>query len=335
MSYNYEKICKGLLEDLPQRTQEIISQRFGLSGNQRQTLESIGKNYGLTRERVRQIEQNGFSKIHVKIKQCANVFQYFNNELKKTGDLRKEDALLQLLGKQKFQNQVFFLLTLGNPFQRFTGTKEFYTLWTSDARAFFSAQKIIKFLGAKLQKAKQPLQRQNLISLAGSLNAASVKTAPFYLEVSKTIRQGPEGLFGLKHWPEINPRGVKDWAYLVLKKQKKPCHFTNVAELIDKLYSPKYKTLSQTVHNELIKDQRFVLVGRGLYALKEWGYESGTTRDIIANLLKNTRKPLSQKEIVDKTLDQRFIKRGTILLNLNNKEHFLKNEEGKYIIKQV
>ena len=155
------------------------------------------------------------------------------------------------------------------------------------------------------------------------------------MEISKTIQLGPEGLFGLRDWPEINPRGVKDWAYLVLRKTKKPCHFIEVAKLINKFYKTERQTLPQTVHNELIKDARFVLVGRGLYGLKEWGYESGVIKEVIAKILKKAKKSLTQEEIVKEALSQRFVKRNTILLNLNNKESFLKNKEGKYTIKQV
>ena len=329
MIFNYQKICDELLSDLTPRAKEIIKRRFCLvegtsnlakRNKQRETLESIGKDYGITRERTRQIEEDGFSRFKPKVKRCENVFQYFINELKKTGNLRKEDALLEALGKRKFQNHVFFLLTLGDGFTRFGETKEFYALWTTKNDFFISAQKALGSFSSRLQEKNQPL--------AGKVPA-------FYLEISKTIQQGPEGLFGLKDWPEINPRGVKDWAYLAFKKEKKPLHFSETAELVNKFYKTERETLPQTVHNELIKDPRFVLVGRGLYALKEWGYESGVVKEVIATLLKKAKKPLAQQEIVKQALSQRFVKENTILLNLNDKERFLKNEDGKYTVRTV
>ena len=50
-------------------------------------------------------------------------------------------------------------------------------------------------------------------------------------------------------------------------------HFKEVAEAISKTFGKK--THYATCHNELIKDSRFVLVGRGMYALAEWGYQAG------------------------------------------------------------
>ena len=91
--------------------------------------------------------------------------------------------------------------------------------------------------------------------------------------------------------------------------------------------------MPQTVHNELIKDPRFVLVGRGLYALKEWGYEEGQVKDVILKILKEARKPLPKEEILAGVLKQRMVKENTVLLNLNNKKYFLKTPEGKYISK--
>jgi len=129
-----------------------------------------------------------------------------------------------------------------------------------------------------------------------------------YLEISKKIQPNREGVLGLIEWPEIKPRGVKDKAFLVFKKHGKPLHFTEVAKLIDKFdYNmPNKKTYPQTVHNELIKDPRFVLVGRGTYALSEWGFVPGTIKDIITKVLKEKNEPLHKDEVVK----QVFISKG-------------------------
>ena len=142
---------------------------------------------------------------------------------------------------------------------------------------------------------------------------------------------------GLIEWPEIKPRGVKDKAFLVFKKHQKPLHFTDVAGLIDKLeYNlPNKKTYPQTVHNELIKDSRFVLVGRGTYALSEWGYVPGTIKDIIVNVLKEKKEPASKEDIVKEVLSQRLVAKNTVLMNLNNKKHFDKDSNNKYFLRGV
>ena len=114
-------------------------------------------------------------------------------------------------------------------------------------------------------------------------------------------------------------------------------HFTEVATLIDKLaYNlPNKKTYPQTVHNELIKDGRFVLVGRGTYALAEWGYVPGTIKDIITKVLNEKNMPIHKDEIVEKVLAQRLVAKNTVLMNLNNKKNFEKDANENYFFKGV
>lgn len=335
MNFNYRKTCQVLLEPMPKRTKKVLLRRFGLEKNKKETLEAIGKDYGITRERVRQIERDGLLRIKSKIKNIQNISQFFTDELKRTGNLRKEDVLLGLWGGQRQQNHIYFLLTLADEFDRFAENQALHSLWTIDQNSLNTAQKIIKSLQNKLEKINRPLCLRDFRVRETQLSAPAILS---YLEVSKKIQQNQEGLFGLNSWPEINPKGIKDRAYLVFKKEKKPLHFKEAAELINHLglfQNKKSRALPQTVHNELIKDPRFVLVGRGLYALKEWGFEPGTVLDIIKRTIKMSKRPLAKDQIVKKVLKQRMVKENTILLNLANKKHFEKDGQSKYKIKQA
>lgn len=327
MNFNYPQICRNLLKNLPERQREVISRRFGLETGQRETLEAIGRSYGLTRERVRQIQEDGFSKLKSlqSFRDLQKVFRYFTNQLKNIGGLRKEDILLSQLGEKSCQPQVLFLLTLGENFERFSETENSYSLWTINNDSLTLAQKIIDSFYNKLREINRPVSLNEFESLWEK----EKEWLPFYLEISKKIQKNEEGLFGLKDWPEINPRRVKDRAYLAFKKTKAPLHFTKVAELIGN------SCLPQTVHNELIKDPRFVLVGRGMYALEEWGYYPGQVKDVISKILKEAKEPLTKEEVLKKVLEQRVVKENTILLNLSNKKYFLKTPQGKYLIKEA
>ena len=157
-----------------------------------------------------------------------------------------------------------------------------------------------------------------------------------FLEISKNIQKNFEGKIGIKNWIEVSPRGVKDKAFLVLKKEKRPLHFSEVALMIkSSSFFPEKGIHPATVHNELIKDERFVLVGRGLYALKEWGYETGTVKDVILSILSESQKPLTKQEIINKVLKKRIVKENTIFLNLQDKNKFSKTSKGKYILKDI
>lgn len=327
--FNYQKICQELYQDLPERQKEVILRRFGLvpkeglEKGKRETLESIGRSFGITRERVRQIEKDAFLKIKPKLAQYQKVFQYFRQELEKSGGVRKEEILLTNLGGKNQTAEVYFLLTLSGKFVRFSEDEDFYSFWALNLESLEFAKDILNTLSSQLRKIGHPLSFEELNSVAKRKD----KKLVYYLEISKKIQQNSEGLYGLKEWPEINPRGVRDKAYLVFKKVGKPLHFKDVTKLIE-------GSFSQTVHNELIKDPRFVLVGRGVYALREWGYEPGKVKDIIAKILKENG-PLTQSEIMERVLKQRLVKQSTILLNLSDRQHFLRDSQGKYKIKEA
>lgn len=321
--FNYQKICSDIISNLSKREREVISRRFGFSGGKRETLDSIGKDFGICRERVRQVQKASFDKIKPRTEKYKKVFGYFLGELKTSGGLRKENVLLEELGGVKENNEVYFLLNLKEPFQRYNKNDDFYSLWTIDETSFLLAKRTISSVFNQLKKTKEPLSLQKLNKFS-----LGKKIFHSYLEASKKIQSNEESLYGLSNWPEINPRGVKDKAYLVFKKTGKPLHFSEVANLVKDSHL-------QTVHNELIKDNRFVLVGRGIYALAEWGYYPGQVKDIILKILREARNPLTKEEVLGEVLKQRLIKKNTILLNLGNKEYFLKNSEGRYQIKQV
>ena len=69
--------------------------------------------------------------------------------------------------------------------------------------------------------------------------------------------------------------------------------------------------------------------------MSEWGYYPGQVKDVILNILKEAKRPLAKNEVLKEVLRQRIVKENTILLNLNNKNHFLKNSKGKYTIKEI
>ncbi len=331
MSFNYSKICQELLKTLLEKEREVISRRFGLiPGHQwqnirkdgkQETLQSIGKDFAVSRERIRQLEADGLSRIKLKLRLCQKIFQCFVDYLKKNGGLKKEENLFEQLAGKKYKADIFFLLTLGEPFKRFAETKEFYSFWTIDTNSFKTAKMVINSLEQQFQKINQLLSFSKLKSFVN----VSAKALESFLEISKIIQNKKE-LYGLKNWPEINPRNIKDKSYLVLRKEKRPLHFMELSQLIEP------EALPQTVHNELIRNPKFVLVGRGTYALSEWGYTPGKVKDVIWKVLNESQKPLTKKKILQEVLKQRLVKTNTILLNLNNKKYFLRDSQGKYQI---
>ncbi|MBU0547056.1 MAG: sigma factor-like helix-turn-helix DNA-binding protein [Patescibacteria group bacterium] len=330
MSINYQKICAGLLKDFSQRTKDVIVRRFGLEVGTKETLESIGADYGVTRERIRQIESDGIVDIKARIKKekdssVYQAFGYIKEYLTNSGGLKKEEILLDQSSEGKFTHQIAFLLNLSDDFKRFSETENTYSFWTISSDSWASAKNAIESAYKMFTNKKQSL------SLKECSDILNIKPEILlsYIEISKKISQGSDGRFGLEDWPEINPRVMKDKAFLVFQKQNRPLHFSQVAELIGT------NALVQTVHNELIRDQRFVLVGRGIYALADWGYKPGTVKEVISDILAQSSNPLSKDEILKKVSEQRIVKTNTVLLNLSNKQRFLRNSQGKYLLRDA
>ena len=327
LQFNYSKICQDIFNPLAPRQKEVLERRFGLSTGQRETLDSIGQNLGLTRERIRQIENEGFSKLEKEKekKELRKIFLHFRKYFEESGGFKKEDILLKHLGGKDFNRHVYFLLTLADDFWRISETDKFYSFWTIEEDSQSKIETLLDSLFQRFYKANKLFSEEELLS-RGKAEPQILHTL---LEVAKKIEQGQQGQFGLTDWPEIKPRGIKDRAYLVFKEEGKPLHFTKVAIFIGK------ETHPQTVHNELIRDARFVLVGRGIYALKEWGYETGTVQDIIFKILKEAKKPMQKEKLLREVQKQRLVKENTILLNLTNGKYFSRDKKGRYILKNL
>jgi len=339
MSLDYKKLAFKSLENISnERTKDIICLRFGINDGQKRTLEWIGQKYGITRERVRQIEEAAFSDL--KKEKITDVFKpAFNsidNFLNKEGGLAKEERLFHSLTNFDSYNQdwgsLYYILTIGDSYQRFVESGNFHNVWTNSSEAISNADKLVNQLIVKLEEKKEPVVLNYILSRSKKIDPnLSDRIISSYIDAAKQIQQNNFGYFGLIKWPEINPRGAKDKAYIVFKERKNPMHFREVTEFINKANLGTNVAQPQTVHNELIKDDRFILVGRGTYALKEWGYQPGTVKDIIVQVLKENN-PLSKEEVLEKVLGSRLVKPNTVLINLQNRKCFTRDEQGKYLL---
>ncbi len=335
MALNAGKITEEFLAALPKRSREVLERRFGVGkSRERKTLEAIGSSYGITRERVRQIEAHGLNKLrrNEPREKKREVFDLLKNELLKRGGISEEDKFLtELAALPEDKNPIRFLLALDSEVKRLKEDDDFHYRWSADDKLASSAEASLKNLHEELE-GSEPLEGTELKSkLAEHAKKVSGEdldepALSSWLSISKRLGQNKLGEWGLVDSPHISPRGVRDLAYLVMKKHGSPLHFAETAAAIKKTLGEKAHV--QTVHNELIKDDRFVLVGRGLYALKEWGYEPGTVSDIIRKILASAG-PLEKEKLMEKVLKERHVKPATILINLQNKKNFKPLEDGR------
>ncbi len=334
INLNYPQIQKDLFEDLLPRTQEVLKRRFGLASQQKETLEAIGQKLHVTRERVRQIEDAGLDKLRQKgTRKLQPVAENFLNYLQRNGGFKREDLVLKEMGGEKYQPYVGFFLVVLPEVYRVRESDIHYPFWTITLKKVPTVEETLRNFLRKLEEIHKPLSLEEILSLGLQNDQAFMMSC---LEAAKSIEPNWEGFYGLINWPEINPRHLRDKIYLVFQKEEKPVHFSQVTELVNQLskeiplLSNQRPALAQTIHNELIRDERFVLVGRGTYALREWGYRPGTVKEVIRNVLKEKSSPLSKEEIIEKVLQQRLVRKATILLNLSREKEFEKLADGRY-----
>ncbi len=340
ISFKPKQVTKHLLSGLQDRSYDIIVNRYGLAENaDAKTLEAIGKKYSITRERVRQIENAALAAIRKSdtFKAEHKTFTELKTLVEAMGAMVHEDDFLTAISKDKsIQNHVRFYLVLGDAFNKIKEDDHFEARWTTDnglAEVVHTAlHDVYRNLDDKELLSEDDLVTRFIKELKDvSEQYKNEEIARRWLKISKKIAKNPLGEWGPADSQNVKTRGIKDYAYLMMKKHGSPMHFREVAKAIVDTFGRK--THVATTHNELIKDARFVLVGRGYYALAEWGYKAGVVKDVIKEILVK-EGPLTKEDVVDRVLKERFLKKNTILVNLQNAKFFTKLEDGRYTVKK-
>jgi DNA-binding CsgD family transcriptional regulator len=330
---NTESIVQDILASIErEREREIIARRFGLY-DRKETLEQIGELLGITRERVRQLEKSVMTKLRATASELPHITEVqaaLLTAIEAAGQTARITALgaeLTAENSRTDQSRLAFLSELAPDIAAISEDDNFYQ---SAGNGKVHDEDAIKAEVTKLvqttMKAGKPLETRDLTKQAGMEN--DVYTAAL-ASTSKQLAT-LNGRWGLVKWPTVNPKNIRDKIYVILSENGKHMHFNEIAEAIKASDFKRKDVTTQAIHNELIKDKRFVLIGRGIYALREWGYKKGTVADIISEVLKEAGEPLHRDEIVKRVLKSRFVKETTILLNLQSKPQFKRVAKATY-----
>ena len=321
-----------------EREREIIERRFGLF-DRKETLEQIGELLGITRERVRQLEKS----VVLKLKAAADAdlphIKAFEEQLiahlNTVGDVARIKALTSLYAGENdklTQSRVAFLSHLSPSLHVIEDNDHFHH--AVSVQATNDAEKIKKSVEKIIDSIKKLGKPAKIDAIATEAAIKNTKNAAALASTSKHLAT-LNGLWGLIKWPLVNPKNIRDKIYVILSVNGKPMHFNDIAASIKSSEFKRKNVTTQAIHNELIKDSRFVLIGRGIYALKEWGYSKGTVADIITDVLKKAGEPLHRDEIVKRVLESRHVKETTILLNLQGKSQFKRVAKATYTLNEA
>jgi len=331
----------NLIRDLKPRQRDILSGRFGLADGEKKTLASLGEKYDITRERVRQIEEEALRMARERLaeeKSIKEISQVIARHLNNVGGLRENglfvEELRNLLEDKNIHHwHLRFLSEISSALLYYPSDSDFNDFWYLEKKTVPLVSRFVSYLEKLVSHKKDDLIVNNKFDVYFVKAAKVHNLADFiglnYLSISRKFSVNPFGDWGLNNWEEINPKTIREKSYLVLKKQNQPMHFRQISDTINKVDFGGRSAHPQTVHNELIKDPRFILVGRGTYGLSEHGYVQGTAHEIIGLILKK-HGPLTLKQIIDAVNKQRFLKENTVIINLHDKKYFKKLADGRY-----
>ena len=334
------RAIKGSLQIIEQdRERKIVEKRFGLDG-QKETLEQIGETLSVTRERVRQLEKVILVRLRVaakegKIPELAAAEKIIIRNLAELGRVARINILSdKIYGRPATYEERFALAFLGDISSALTivseNDKYFSAIGIADAGDEKAIRGKVDEIVKLIKENKSPLSLDELDSKLSYEHPSQISAIASVSKQLSTLN----GLWGLSKWPTVNPKNIRDKIYVILDTRREPMHFNEIAAAIADSNFRRKNVTTQAIHNELIKDPRFVLIGRGIYALDTWGYKKGTVSDIIADALTKAGRPLSREEIVAEVLKSRKVKETTILLNLQNKDIFDRVEKNSYALKE-
>jgi DNA-binding CsgD family transcriptional regulator len=332
-----EQVVRDVLATIDrEREREIIARRFGLF-DRKETLEQIGEMLGITRERVRQLEKSVIARLKAASEQgslphIADFQTKVTLALNESGQVARVSELTSQLSDEsgrEEQARVAFLSQLCPDLAVITEDDNFYN--SVSVRASYDEKSLKSSVSELIATIKQLGEPKPIEAIAKAASISDPQQAAALASTSKQLAT-LNGRWGLVKWPMVNPKNIRDKIYVILSERGKHMHFNEIAEAIKGSDFKRKDVTTQAIHNELIKDKRFVLIGRGIYALKEWGYEKGTVADIISEVLREAGEPLHRDEIVKRVLKSRFVKETTILLNLQGKPQFKRVAKATYAL---
>lgn len=319
------------------REREIVTRRFGLF-DRKETLEQIGEMLGITRERVRQLEKAILIRLKIayedgKIPAAINTERLLIRNLSETGRVsRVSDLADHYTNKISTPIERAHIAFIAELSPNLTVINENDTYHHAVGIAEHGDEKKLRQDIDKIVKTikthGEPISEEDLHSKLHYEHPDHIRALA---SVSKKLAHLKD-MWGLNRWPTVNPKNIRDKIYVILSENGKPMHFSEIAKSIKGSDFKRKNVTTQAIHNELIKDKRFVLIGRGIYALSTWGYSKGTVSDIIANVLKKAEEPLHRDEIVRRVLKSRQVKETTILLNLQSKPQFKRVSKATYTL---
>lgn len=330
------RLVNKIFDRLSPRERDVLLRRYGIDGEE-ETLESIANDYDLSRERLRQIQNKAIEKILPfvqKNREIENLISSAKKYLKPIG-VKREDSFSQLLkenlglGDKDYKSFRFLAILHPQIIFHFKDT-HFHNFYAQDEGTYTALRHSLKKIYFYFLEKNTIHPQEKILNIARReikrhiKKDVSIDDLIDFLLILKHLLKNPFDFWGFYNHPHISGKSLRDKIYLILKFTQKPLHFREIEKKLKYFSQLDDKTIHfnwrknyslDSIKNELIRHDEFILVGRGTYALKEWNIIGGTAKDLILKILKEEKK-IEREKLWQKISQYRQIKKSSFLIYL-------------------
>jgi hypothetical protein len=325
------------------RARDIIEFRYGLKTGNKTTLQEAADHFGITRERIRQIEYQGISSLKSQLTTTgpSPLFEKMKECIDNHGGLISKPRLMDELGTS-FLNTGFTIEGIielvtkifdGDISQGQNDLKIKYLSsldgWTTNsydlALIELAENRILEILSASPSPIQFTELYLTLVCTDGLLTLDENLAHSVVLCMSDTqhIHRQLDGSWCIYRKEHRNDRILS-----VLRQIGQPAHFTEIAERYNQMYLDRPRS-AHNVHAVLGHGEEFVRIGRGKYGLAEWGmHDDGNVANAVRRVLAARQGPMLLADIVDEVLKTWDVQKSAVIAAIDNDARFSKTEDG-------
>ncbi len=348
---SYESMIGSFLQETEKnkRNQEIFLKRLCFQEGKLPTLEELGIQFDVSRERIRQILKRGTLKFRIKgnIDRLKNFWLRLDTLVQMGGGIIHLGALPAALQAEFNWPTAPYSLALGQ-----------FLLLRSTTSPLKKEDDLLK-IESNCFSCKHPLQWLHDLDfeknesihievVATTLSDKCSMSCPwkqpvtyFHRAFIKHIIEQTEGrltfheelILPYDSWIGIYSNNLEEVACHVLEKQERPMHFTKIAEIISRTNNNFSALTTRNIHASIMRYEQIEIINRGIYGLKSWGlggYRSVSTA--IEQLIDKKGIPQKKQQIIQQ-LGGEFSERN-ITAALSAETRFINIGNGFYDLPQ-
>lgn len=324
---------------------DIVKRRYGFVMGEKETLEEIGKSYGLSRERIRQIQQKAFRRMsHPSNASRRPIINLMERMLFDNGCLVSDQDADSLVS-QIFANQPFdgsslldLFADLGWIQSHRIGDLSFYAPKINGFKLIDFMEDIFELL----KKSAEPLSPTSILNKLPPIKEIRDDRLNLLNLITKNCSLDPRietKIAGKFSTYRMTKYVVNLWIPLiiqVLEEAQTPLYYTEIADRVnDKVISSNRHLEPRRAHSLLIENSSFAHVGiRGTYGLIKWGLRKESTGELAIECIEKAGFPLHWEQIYNYISRFKDSPKMNIRSILDQSGKFEKKGTGFYGIKE-